>query len=72
MLSRLTTASTRSNFVRLTFPAPGLIHTDGETHAADRRLHIRVHPASLRLVVPATTEPVTPPREPAELAASRI
>lgn len=39
----------------LTRTAPGLIHTDGETHATDRRLHIRVHPASLRLVVPAAT-----------------
>lgn len=31
---------------------PGLIHTDGETHATGQRLEIAVRPASLRIVVP--------------------
>jgi YegS/Rv2252/BmrU family lipid kinase len=33
-------------------PAPGLIHTDGETHATDSVVEIIVRPHSLRLVVP--------------------
>jgi YegS/Rv2252/BmrU family lipid kinase len=33
--------------------AAGLIHTDGETHLADANLEIRVHPRSLRIMVPA-------------------
>lgn len=32
--------------------APGLLHTDGETHAAGTRLEFRVLPASLRLLAP--------------------
>lgn len=33
--------------------APGLIHTDGETHVADATLEIVVRPRSLRIMVPA-------------------
>lgn len=32
--------------------APGLIHTDGETHETEATIDIRVHPASLRILVP--------------------
>ena len=35
--------------------ASGLIHTDGETHAADSTLEIVVRPRSLRIMVPANT-----------------
>ena len=35
--------------------APGIIHTDGETHAVDARVEIAVRPRSLRIVVPATS-----------------
>lgn len=35
--------------------APGLIHTDGETHAAGARLEVAVHPRSLRVLVPAAS-----------------
>jgi len=35
--------------------APGLIHTDGETHETGALVEIRVHPHSLRLVVPLTS-----------------
>ena len=34
-------------------PAPGLIHTDGETHPAAATVNITVRPRSLRLLVPA-------------------
>lgn len=34
-------------------PAPGLIHTDGETHAIGASVEISVRPRSLLLVVPA-------------------
>jgi diacylglycerol kinase (ATP) len=34
-------------------PAPGLIHTDGETHETGATIEIAVRPRSLRLVVPA-------------------
>jgi len=37
-------------------PAPGLIHTDGETHAAGARVEFIVRPRSLRVLAPA---PVT-------------
>jgi diacylglycerol kinase family enzyme len=33
-------------------PAPGLVHTDGEVHAAAASLEIAVHPQSLRMAVP--------------------
>jgi YegS/Rv2252/BmrU family lipid kinase len=35
-------------------PAPGLIHTDGETHPTGATVEIAVRPRSLRLLVPAT------------------
>ena len=35
--------------------APGIVHTDGETHATGARLEVRVHPQSLRLIVPLTS-----------------
>mgnify|MGYP003331567356 FL=1 len=34
-------------------PQPGLLHTDGETHAAGTRVEFTVRPASLRIRVPA-------------------
>lgn len=39
--------------------APGLIHTDGETHATDARVEIAVAPRSLRVVIPAASRSVT-------------
>ncbi len=48
--------------------APGLIHTDGETHAAAARVEIAVAPRSLRVLVPvasravAATEGLAPSR----------
>ena len=51
--------------------APGLIHTDGETHPAGARVEVVVHPRSLRVLVPfgsrAASRPVDP--APAGLAA---
>ena len=41
-------------------PAPGLIHTDGETHETDATVEIAVLPRSLRMVVPATCRVTTP------------
>lgn len=41
-------------------PGPGLLHTDGETHAAAPRLEIAVRPRSLRLLVPRTPAPPPP------------
>lgn len=41
-------------------PAPGLVHTDGETHATGATLSIRVLPRSLRLLVPAHARLVAP------------
>lgn len=35
--------------------APGLVHTDGETHVLGSFLEVAVHPRSLRLVVPASS-----------------
>jgi YegS/Rv2252/BmrU family lipid kinase len=35
--------------------APGLIHTDGETHMAGARVEVEVQPCSLRVLVPATS-----------------
>jgi diacylglycerol kinase (ATP) len=50
--------------------APGLIHTDGETHATDARVVIAVAPRSLRIVIPATSRAVVSPSlpTPADLA----
>lgn len=33
-------------------PAPGLIHTDGETHMTDARVDVTIHPRSLRIMAP--------------------
>lgn len=33
---------------------PGLVHTDGEIHQIDANLEVKVHPASLRVMVPNT------------------
>ncbi len=33
-------------------PAPGPIHTDGETHDAGERIQVRIRPASLNILVP--------------------
>jgi diacylglycerol kinase family enzyme len=38
--------------------APGLIHTDGETHATGASVGILVHPRSLRIVVPVASSAV--------------
>lgn len=35
--------------------APGLVHTDGETHAVPEVISIRVNPRSLRVLVPPTS-----------------
>jgi len=40
--------------------APGVFHTDGETHAGAASLQIAVHPRSLRLVVPADCTAIAP------------
>lgn len=53
----------------LTRAQPGLIHTDGETHETDATVHVRVRPASLRLLVPAATLAKFPPR-PLEVTAA--
>ena len=45
-------------------PAPGLIHTDGETHETTATVEIAVRPRSLRLVVPAACRVVTPAAAP--------
>jgi hypothetical protein len=51
--------------------APGLIHTDGETHAAGARVEVVVQPRSLRVLVPLASRAATHPidRVPAKLAA---
>lgn len=41
-------------------PQPGLIHTDGETHATGARVEVVVQPRSLRVVIPATSGAVAP------------
>ena len=38
--------------------APGLIHTDGETHATDAVVEVQVQPRSLRVVIPAASRAV--------------
>ena len=38
--------------------APGLIHTDGETHATGATIGILVHPRSLRILVPVASSAV--------------
>jgi diacylglycerol kinase family enzyme len=48
--------------------APGLIHTDGETHDAGTAIDVVVHPRSLRVLVPATSRAVAFPAVPADFA----
>jgi YegS/Rv2252/BmrU family lipid kinase len=52
--------------------APGLIHTDGETHATAATITVAVHPRSLRILVPASSRAVAPASDvaPAALAFS--
>ena len=38
--------------------APGLVHTDGETHPTSARVEVLVHPRSLRVVLPATSRAI--------------
>lgn len=40
--------------------APGLIHTDGETHRTSARVEVAVRPGSLRMVIPAASGAVAP------------
>ena len=51
--------------------APGLIHTDGETHRAGEHLEFVVRPRSLRVMAPAPDELALLPVGSAELAAAR-
>ena len=46
-------------------PAPGLIHTDGETHATGPTVEVLVRPRSLRVVLPANCESVAFTDDPA-------
>jgi YegS/Rv2252/BmrU family lipid kinase len=46
-------------------PAPGLVHTDGETHTTGTTVEIAVHPRSLRIVVPVTSRVLATLDEPA-------
>jgi diacylglycerol kinase (ATP) len=41
--------------------APGIVHTDGETHEAARTITVRVNPRSLRVLVPANCRLRTAP-----------
>jgi diacylglycerol kinase (ATP) len=50
--------------------APGLIHVDGETHAAGRRIEFEVRSRSLRVMAPSPDEWSVLPVGPAELAAA--
>lgn len=55
----------------ITRPAPGFIHTDGETHATSARVEVVVRPRSLRIVVPATSRvPPSPLPAPAPISAT--
>ncbi|HZZ58789.1 MAG TPA: diacylglycerol kinase family protein [Opitutaceae bacterium] len=42
----------RGSHFRIERPAPGLIHTDGETHAAAATFEVSVLPSSLRVLLP--------------------
>jgi diacylglycerol kinase (ATP) len=44
--------------------APGLIHTDGETHEAGATVTVRVNPRSLRVLVPARSVAVSARTDP--------
>ena len=45
--------------------APGLIHTDGETHSAGARVEVVVQPRSLRVLVPLSSRAAARPIDPA-------
>lgn len=45
--------------------APGLIHTDGETHFTTATVEVLVHPGSLRILVPVATRAVAFADDPA-------
>lgn len=45
--------------------APGLIHTDGETHLAGVRVDVAVRPRSLRVLVPQASRATIRPTDPA-------
>lgn len=45
--------------------APGLIHTDGETHPAGARVEVVVHPRSLRVLIPFASRAAARPIDPA-------
>jgi len=44
---------------RIERSAPGLIHTDGETHSTGAAVIVEVNPRSLRIVIPATSRAVS-------------
>jgi YegS/Rv2252/BmrU family lipid kinase len=50
--------------------SPGLIHTDGETHATTATVEVVVQPRSLRILVPASTSAVAIADATADLALS--
>lgn len=56
----------RGSLFTIERPAPGLVHTDGETHEMGRIVTVRVNPSSLRVLVPATSKigfmPIPEPR----------
>lgn len=58
----------RRRAFRIERTAPGLIHTDGETHLAGESIEFSVRPHSLRVMVPAPDEPEFVPVAPATLA----
>ena len=41
-------------------PAPGLVHTDGETHEGPAAVVVQVLPRSLKIVIPAASRSVSP------------
>jgi diacylglycerol kinase (ATP) len=49
----------------ITRSAPGLIHTDGETHETGATIDVQVRPRSLRVLIPATARAVSFTDDPA-------
>ena len=54
----------QSNRIIIERASPGLIHTDGETHAAGQRVEFAVRPRSLRVMAPPADEVELIPAEP--------